>query len=71
MSSEFTFGDNSDKLSIFLLFMNLVDRDLTEYQITQTLTLSRLHAQLEQTGESDCSHTRNVLTGADKGNPTV
>ena len=29
--------------------MNLVDRDLTEHQITQTLTLSRLHAQLEQT----------------------
>ena len=29
--------------------MNFVDRDLTEYQITQTLTLSRLHAQLEQT----------------------
>ena len=29
--------------------MNLVARDLTEYQITQTLTLSRLHAQLEQT----------------------
>ena len=49
MSSEFTFGDNSDKLSIFQIFMNLVDRDLTDYQITQTLTLSRLHAQLEQT----------------------
>ena len=49
MSSEFTFGDNSDKLSIFQFLMNLVDRDLTEYQITQTLTLSRLHAQLEQT----------------------
>ena len=29
--------------------MNLVDRDLTEHQITQTLTVSRLHAQLEQT----------------------
>ena len=28
---------------------NLLDRDLTEYQITETLTLSRLHAQLEQT----------------------
>ena len=49
MSSEFTFGDNSDKLSIFHVFMNLVDRDLTEYQITQTLTMSQLHAQLEQT----------------------
>ena len=58
MSSEFTFGDNSDKSSIFLnFFMNLVDRDLTEHQITQTMTLSRL--------------TRNKLTGADKGNPTV
>ena len=56
MSSEFTFGDNSDKLSIFqFLFMNLVDCDLTEYQITQTLTLSRLHAP----------------TGADKENQTV
>ena len=51
MSSEVTFGDNSDKLRIFQKFMNLVDRDLTEYQITQTLTLSRLHAQLEQTRE--------------------
>ena len=49
VSSEFTFGDNSDKLSIFSFFMNLVDRDLTEYQITQTLTMLRLHAQLEQT----------------------
>ena len=58
MSSEFTFGDNSDKSSIFSnFFMNLVDRDLTEHQITQTLTLSRL--------------TRNKLTGADKVNPTV
>ena len=52
MSSEFTYGDNSDKLSILQFFLKkLVDRDLTEYQITQTLTLSRLHAQLEQ---SDC-----------------
>ena len=35
---------------VFLIFfMNLVDRDLTEHQITQTLTLSRLDAQLEQT----------------------
>ena len=43
MSSEFTFGDNSDKSSIFKkIFMNLVDRDLTEHQITQTMTLSRL-----------------------------
>ena len=29
--------------------MNLVDRDLTEYQITQILTLPLLDAQLEQT----------------------
>ena len=40
MSSEFTFGDNSDEICIFRFFLNLVDRDLTEYQITQTLTLS-------------------------------
>ena len=61
MSSEFTFGDNSDKLSIFHFFMNLVDRDLTEYQITQTLTLSRLHAQLEQTrGIRLFTHTQHV-----------
>ena len=46
---EFTFDDNSDEFSIFQFLFNLVDRDLTEYQITQTLTLSRLHAQLEQT----------------------
>ena len=39
MSSEFTFGDNSDKSSIFDFFMNLVDRDLTEHQITQTPTV--------------------------------
>ena len=50
MSSEFTFGDNSDKSRYFkIFFMNLVDRDLTEHQITPTLTLSRLDAQLEQT----------------------
>ena len=56
MSSEFTFGDNSDKSSIFEKnIMNLVDRDLTEYQITQILTLSLLHA----------------TSGADKGNQTV
>ena len=40
MSSEFTFGDNSDEFSIFRFFLNLADHDLTEYQITQTLTLS-------------------------------
>ena len=41
--------------------MNLVDRDLTEYQITQTLTLSRLHAQLEQTrGIRPITHTQHV-----------
>ena len=56
MSLEFTFGDNSDKSSILnFFFMNLIDRDLTTHQITETLTLSRLVAQ----------------TGADKGNPTV
>ena len=61
MSSEFTFGDNSDKLSIFHFFLNLVDRDLTEYQITQTLTLSRLHTQLEQTrGIRLFTHTQHV-----------
>ena len=41
MSSEFTFGDYSDESCIFrIVFMNLVDRNLTEYEITQTLTLS-------------------------------
>ena len=42
MSSEFTFGDNSDEFIIFRFFLDLhlVDRDLTQYQITQTLTLS-------------------------------
>ena len=61
MSSEFTFGDNSDEFCIFRIFMNLVDRDLTEYQITQTLTLSRLHAQLEQTrGIRLFTHTQRV-----------
>ena len=49
MSSGFTYGENSDEFGIFRFFKNLVDRDLTEYQITQTLTLSRLHAQLEHT----------------------
>ena len=62
MSSEFTFGDNSDESSIFrYFFLYLVDRDLTEYQITQTLTLSRLHAQLEQTrGIRLYTHTQRV-----------
>ena len=47
MLSEFTFVDNSDKSSFFFKkkkLMNLVDRDITEHQITQLLTLSRLHA---------------------------
>ena len=71
MSSEFTFGDNSDKLNIFPIFMNLVDRDLTEYQITQTLTLSRLHAQLEQTTKIRLfTHTQHV-DWSRQGNPTV
>ena len=62
MSSEFTFGDNSDEFGNYRFFlMNLVDRDLTEYQITQTLTLSRLHAQLEQTrGIRLFAHTQRV-----------
>ena len=71
-SSEFTFGDNSDKSSIFYLFIkNLVDRDLTEYQITQTLTLSRLHASSGADKGNQIVPTRNMLTGANKGNPTV
>ena len=42
-------------------FMKLVDRDLTEHQITQTLTLSRLDAQLEQTrGIRLFTHTQQV-----------
>ena len=46
-------------LKIFL--MNLVDRDLTEHQITRTLTLSRLHAQLEQTRRIRLfTHTQQV-----------
>ena len=40
MSSEFTFGENSDDFTIFRLFTYLADRDLTEYQIAQTLSLS-------------------------------
>ena len=55
MSSEFTFGDNSDKSSIIYIYMNLADHDLTKHQITQILTLSQLH----------------TTSGADKGNPTV
>ena len=35
------FDDNSDEFTIFnIFFMNLADRDLTECQITQTVTLS-------------------------------
>ena len=40
MSSEFTFGDNTLKFTIFRFLTNLADRDLTEYPTTQTLTLS-------------------------------
>ena len=57
------------KLSIFLLFMNLVD-DLTEYQITQTLTVTTARATGADKGNPTvCSHA--TLTGADKGNPTL
>ena len=57
MSSEFTFGDNSDKSSIFLknFFMNLVHR-ASDHSDTDTVTTV---------------HSHNKLTGADKGNPTV
>ena len=50
MSSEFTFGYNFDYFyfRVFFKKKNFVDRDLTEYLITQTLALSRLHAHLEQ-----------------------
>ena len=73
MTIEFTFGDNSDKSSIFFKkkFMNLIDHDLTAHQITQTLTLSRLVAQLEQTrGIRLFTHTQQV-DWKDKGNQTV
>ena len=63
MSSEFTFGDNSFWLVNFSKkkFMNLVVCDVTEHQIIQTLTLSRLHAQLEQTrGIRLFTHTQLV-----------
>ena len=41
--------------------MNLIDRDLTAHQITQTLTPSRLVAQLEQTrGIRLFTHTQQV-----------
>ena len=41
--------------------MNLVDRDLTEYQITRTLTLSRLQAHLGQTRRIKLfTHTQHV-----------
>ena len=69
MSSEFTVGDNSDMSSIFCFFFkNLVDRDLTEYQITQSLTLSQLHAQLEQTkGIRLFTHRQHVDWSRQKG----
>ena len=50
MSSEFTFGDNSEEFTYhFPIFLNLADSVITEYQITQTLTLSWLRAHLERT----------------------
>ena len=46
--------------------MNLVDRDLTEHQISQTLTLSRLFTHTQQVdwsrqGESDCLIKQSIL----------
>ena len=46
--------------------MNLIDRDLTEHQITQTLTLSRLFTHTQQVdwsrqGESDCLIKPGIL----------
>ena len=40
MSSEFTLVTILTSSVLSDYFMNLVDRDLTEHQITQTLTLS-------------------------------
>ena len=41
--------------------MNLVDHDLTEYQITQPLTLSYCTRKWSRQGESDCSHATRWL----------
>ena len=71
MSSEFTFGDNSDKSSIFLKkIMNLVDRD-PDHSDSDTVTTHTQQVDWSRQAESDCSLTRNKLTGSDKGNPTV
>ena len=44
MSSEFTFGDNCNEFCMFrFIFMNLLDHDLTEYQITQTDVVMTAH----------------------------
>ena len=66
MSSEFTFGDNSDKLSIFQFLKNLVDRDLTEYVITQTLDIVTTARATGADKGNQTVHTRNMLTGADR-----
>ena len=58
MTIESTFGDNSDQVKYFVKhFMNLIDHDLTAHQITQTLTPSRLVAQLKQTKVNPTVHS--------------
>ena len=69
--AESSAGDQSDDFTCIQSFTNLADRDLTKYQITQTLTVSWLHAHLERTrGTRLCTHTQRIAL-TDKRNPTV
>ena len=51
--------------------MNWVDHDLTEYQITQTLTLSWTARTSGEDKGNQTVHTRNALIRQDEGNQTV
>ena len=47
--------------------MNLVDRDLTEYQITQTTDIVTTARATGADKGNQTVHTRNMLTGAGQG----
>ena len=71
MSSDFTFGDNSDEFSIFQFILNLADREIRVSDHSDTDVVMTARTSGADKGESDCSYTRNALDLTDKEYPTV
>ena len=66
MSSEFTFGDNSDEFSFSEFFLNLADRDLSrvsDHSDADVVMTARTSGtdKVNQTGKSLSGANRNIL----------